>query len=139
MRVNAITGTIDNWTPDYYNMFYGPGGVNSLAIQGNYVYIVGAYSPGLTRVGISSGSRSAWQPEIDDVYDSEGSVYDVLVTEDKLYVAGNYSFQRADGGFSYYAQFELPVEAANVPPAIQSSTSALPTDGVVLIDLTSLI
>jgi len=130
-RVNANNGAVDNWAPDY--------SASQVAIQGNYAYICGGFSPGLARVSIVSGNPSLWQPSIDDVYDSEGSVYTVLASTTKLYVGGNFSFDRPDDAGQYFAIFDLPTEVANEPPQIQASTSATHAGGVVTIDLTGLI
>ena len=139
IRVDAITGLADTWTPDYYNAIFGPDDVESIVIEGNYAYIAGQFSPGLARVGLGSGSRSTWQPELDDVYDSEGEVIVLAVSESQLFVGGNFSFNRADGNHSYYAQYDLPVEVANEPPQIASIASAILSDNLVTIDLTPLI
>lgn len=135
-RVNAITGIADAWSPDYYD---DNGGVESIVVHGNYVYIAGNFSPGLTRVGVVSGSRTAWQPNIEDVYDSEGEVSTSFITASKLYVGGNFSYAIGAGYQSHFAQFDLPAEVANEPPQIQASTSATPAGGIVSIDLTALI
>jgi len=139
-RVSAITGEPDSWTPDYFNTANSTGeGVQSIIIQGNYAYIVGYFSPGLARVGIASGRATAWQPDIYDVYDSEGEANTIVTTGSKLYAGGNCFFPRIDGHGQYLAQFDLPIEPANAPPQILSAASALPTDGVVSIDLLPLI
>lgn len=140
LRVNAITGIADNWTPDYYNDVISNGeGVRAILINGNYVYVVGYFSPGVTRVGISTGTATPWQPEINDVYDFEAEATDVVVSGNKLFVAGNYSFPRPDGQGRNLAQFDLPIDPPNSPPQILSSASALPADGVISIDLVPLI
>jgi len=110
MRVNANTGVVENWIPDYAEEEYG---VSDLTIEGNYVYVCGGFSPGLKRVGIASGDSTTWQPSIDDVYDSEGSVYTVLTSATKLYVGGNFSYDRPDNAGIFFAVFDLPAEVAN--------------------------
>lgn len=136
MRVNAITGLPDSWSPDL-----GPdgGSASSIAIQGNYVYLAGGFSPGVKRVGIVSGAPTAWQPNIHDVYDSEGAVYVVETSSTKLYVGGDFFFPVATGDHMYYAQFDIPADAPNDPPQIESSTTGFPVSGIVSVDLLPLI
>lgn len=137
-RVNLATGLPDSWQPSNGTEIID--GASAVAVQGNYVYLVGGFSPGVVRVGMVTGNPTAWQPGIEDVYDSEGGVYAVVTTGSKLYVGGDFYFSYADGPQGqYFAQFDIPADVGNDPPVIATTTSGLPVAGVVSINLTQLI
>ncbi len=60
-------------------------------------------------------------------------------SDTKLYVGCNCTFPSVDGGQSYFAMFDIPAEVPNDPPVIAASTTAIPTNGILSIDLSGLI
>lgn len=131
LRADATSGEIDDWQLQI-DIDYG---VESIVIQGSSVYLAGGFSPGLVRVDINTGEVNGWQPELNDVYDSEGSVNALAVSGTKLFVGGNFSYGR---GY-YFGIYVLPVPINNEPPQILATTTAVPIEGLVTIDLVPLI